>query len=100
MPYLSPPNLTRTEVEAILAVTRRHARDHLVVALALGTGLRLGEIVESQAADPTMPIGGGWKSRTSPSPFHLRSDAARPGRPTPDLRHGSCAIRFTSPMPP
>src|SRR5262245_6938073 len=51
MPYLSPPTLTRSEIEAILAVSRTHARDHLIVAISLGTGLRLGEIVGLNVGD-------------------------------------------------
>ena len=35
----------------ISAVTRRNARDHLVITLALGTGLRLGEIVGLNVGD-------------------------------------------------
>jgi site-specific recombinase XerC len=45
MKHLSPPTLTRAEQAALLATTRPHARDHLTFSLALGTGLRLAEIV-------------------------------------------------------
>ncbi len=45
MPHLSPTTLTEAEQKAILRATRRNLRDHLVYSLALGTGLRLGEIV-------------------------------------------------------
>ena len=45
MPHLSPPTLTESETRAILAATAGHPRDHLVYSLALGTGLRLAEIV-------------------------------------------------------
>jgi len=57
MPYLSPPTLTRSEVEAILAVTRSHPRDHLVIALALGTGPRLSEIVGLNVGDAYLSDG-------------------------------------------
>ena len=40
MPYLSPQTLTQAEQRAILRATAKHPRDHLVVSLALGTGLR------------------------------------------------------------
>src|SRR3989442_13786985 len=45
MPHLSPQTLTHGEQKAILRATRRNLRDHLVYSLALGTGLRLAEIV-------------------------------------------------------
>ncbi|MCZ6726176.1 MAG: hypothetical protein O7A98_02335 [Acidobacteria bacterium] len=45
MPYLSPTTLTTAEQKLILRVTSKHQRDHLIISLALGTGLRLGEIV-------------------------------------------------------
>ena len=57
MPYLSPPTLPRTEAEAVLAVTRRHPRDHVIMAIALGTGLRLGEIMGLIVGDGTCPMG-------------------------------------------
>jgi integrase len=44
MPHLSPQTLTKAEQSRILAITRPHLRDHLIVSLALGTGLRLSEI--------------------------------------------------------
>lgn len=45
MPHLSPPTLTEGEVRAILAATAGNRRDHVIYSLALGTGLRLTEIV-------------------------------------------------------
>ena len=51
MPYPSPPTLTRSEVEAILTATRSHPRDRLIIATALGTGLRLGGIVGLNVGD-------------------------------------------------
>ena len=74
MPYLSPPTLTRVEVEALLAVTRRHPRDHLVIALALGTGLRLGEIVGLNVGDVYLPDG------TPRTRVRLRAEIAKGGR--------------------
>lgn len=47
MPYLSLPTLTRIEQETLLRVSACHPRDHLIFSLALGTGLRLSEIVAS-----------------------------------------------------
>src|SRR5947209_1235506 len=51
MPHLSPPTLTHTEQKAILCTTRRNLRDHLIYSLALGTGLRLAEIVGLNVGD-------------------------------------------------
>ena len=45
MPHLSPPTLTESEQRAILQATAGNLRDHLIYSLALGTGLRLAEIV-------------------------------------------------------
>ena len=45
MPHLSPTTLTQAEQRTILRVTAKNLRDHLTYSLALGTGLRLGEIV-------------------------------------------------------
>ena len=51
MPYLSPPTLTTDEQKLILRATSKHPRDHLIISLALGTGLRLGEIVGLDVGD-------------------------------------------------
>jgi len=51
MPYLSPPTLTRSEQNALLQATAAHPRDHLLFSLALGTGLRLTEIVGLNVGD-------------------------------------------------
>ena len=45
MPYLSPPTLTRAEVQALLRATAQHLRDHLIFSLALATGLRVAEVL-------------------------------------------------------
>jgi len=74
MPYLSPPTPTRTEVESLLSVTRAHPRDHLVIALALGTGLRLGEIVGLNVGDVYLPDG------TPRTRVRLRAEIAKGGR--------------------
>ena len=49
MPYLSPPTLTKTEQDALLSATT--GRDHLIFSLALGTGLRLAELVGLNVGD-------------------------------------------------
>ena len=45
MSSLGPTTLTHTEQRTILQVTAKNTRDHTIYSLALGTGLRLGEIV-------------------------------------------------------
>ena len=57
MPYLSPPTLTTDEQKLILRATTKHPRDHLIISLALGTGLRLGEIVGLNVGDVFAPSG-------------------------------------------
>jgi len=57
MPYLSPPTLTADEQRLILGATAGHARDHLIFSLALGTGLRLAEIVGLDVGDVFAPDG-------------------------------------------
>ena len=51
MPHLSPPTLTYSEQKTILRATACNPRDHLIYSLALGTGLRLAEIVGLSVGD-------------------------------------------------
>ncbi len=51
MPYLCPSTLTAEEQKLILRATAKHLRDHLIISVALGTGLRLGEIVGLDVGD-------------------------------------------------
>ncbi|MBX7136261.1 MAG: tyrosine-type recombinase/integrase [Fimbriimonadaceae bacterium] len=51
MPFSAPRTLTTAEQELILRVTAGHPRDHAIISLALGTGLRLGEIVGLNVGD-------------------------------------------------
>jgi site-specific recombinase XerC len=57
MPHLSPQSLTANELQALLHVTAVHPRDHIVFSLALGTGLRLGELVGLNVGDVFFPSG-------------------------------------------
>jgi len=57
MPTLSPQTLTHEELHALLTASRAHPRDHLVFSLALGTGLRLSELVGLDVADLFFPTG-------------------------------------------
>ena len=51
MPYLCPQTLTRIEQQALLEASTVHPRDHLIFSLALGTGLRLSEIIGLNVGD-------------------------------------------------
>ena len=57
VPHLSPTTLTIDEQRAVLRVTQPNLRDHLIVSLALGTGLRLAEIVGLDVGDVFAPDG-------------------------------------------
>lgn len=74
MPHLSPQSLTAEEQRALLRATAGHPRDHLVVSLALGTGLRLGELVGLDVGDVFFPSG---KPRTR---IRVRPEIAKRGR--------------------
>jgi len=74
MPHLSPQTLTHAEQEAILRATRRNLRDHLIYSLALGTGLRLAEIVGLNVGDVYTPEG---RPRNR---VRLRPEIAKGGR--------------------
>jgi integrase/recombinase XerC len=84
MPYLSPATLTRIDQETLLRVSSMHPRDHLVFSLALGTGLRLAEIVGLNVGD-VFSADGKPRSR-----IRLRKEIAKGGRagdaPSPDGR--------------
>ncbi len=51
MHHLSPTTLTASEQRLILRATGSHTRDHTMISLALGTGLRLAEIVGLDVGD-------------------------------------------------
>jgi len=74
MPHLSPPTLTLRDQEAILRATCRNLRDHLIYSLALGTGLRLAEIVGLNVGDVYLPDS---KPRTR---IRLRPELVKGGR--------------------
>jgi integrase len=66
--------LTHDETQALLAVTVGHLRDHLVFSFALGTGLRLSEIVGLDVGDVFFPTG---QPRTR---VRVRAEIAKGGR--------------------
>jgi len=74
MPTLSPPTLTQGEQKAILRATACNARDHVIYSLALGTGLRLAEIVGLNIGDAFFPDG---RPRTR---VRVRAGIAKGGR--------------------
>jgi integrase len=57
MPHLSPTTLTTDEQRLILRATAGNLRDHVIFSLALGTGLRLAEIVGLDVGDVFAPDG-------------------------------------------
>ena len=57
MPLLSPTTLTTDEQRLILRATAGNVRGHLIYSLALGTGLRLAEIVGRDVGDVFAPDG-------------------------------------------
>ena len=57
MATLSPTTLTQAEQRAILKATAKHPRDHLIFSLALGTGLRLAELIGLNVGDVYAPDG-------------------------------------------
>ncbi len=74
MPHLSPQTLTLAEQRAILRATSGNLRDHLIYSLALGTGLRLAEIVGLNVGDIYTPLG---KPKNR---IRLRREIAKGGR--------------------
>ena len=81
MPYLSPPTLTRSEQQALLKASAVHPRDHLILSLALGTGLRLSEIIGLNVGD-VFSADGRPRGRV-----RLRREVAKGGR-VGDVRGG------------
>ena len=74
MPYLSPQTLTKSEQKAILRATSGNLRDHLIYSLALGTGLRLAEIVGLNFGDVYN------KDRKPRTRLKIRREIAKSGR--------------------
>ncbi len=74
MPCLSPTTLTQAEQRTILRATAKHPRDHLIYSLALGTGLRLGEIVGLNVGDV---FNGNGRPRTR---IRIRAEIAKGGK--------------------
>jgi integrase len=74
VPHLSPTTLTADEQRLILRATVGNFRDHTIISLALGTGLRLAEIVGLEVGDVYGP-GGTPRVRV-----RIRKEIAKGGR--------------------
>lgn len=74
MPRLSPTTLTAAEQRAVLRATAGNVRDHAIISLALGTGLRLAEIVGLNVGDVFAPNG------TPRTRVRVRKEIAKGGR--------------------
>jgi integrase/recombinase XerC len=57
MGHLGPRTLTTEEQRALLRASADYPRDHLIISLALGTGLRLSELVGLDVGDLFFPTG-------------------------------------------
>lgn len=75
MPHLGPTTLTQSEQRLILRTTAKNIRDHTIYSLALGTGLRLGEIVGLNVGDV---YNGNGHPRTR---IRIRPEIAKRGKP-------------------
>jgi len=74
MPYLAPQTMTREEQGALLQTSSGQPRDHLILSIALGTGLRLAETVGLDIGDLYFPNG------DARSRIRLRPEIAKGGR--------------------
>jgi integrase/recombinase XerC len=88
MPHLSPQSLTEAEQRALRRASAAHPRDHLVFSLALGTGLRLAELVGLDAGDVFFPDGaprGRVRVRAEIAKRHRAGDVFLPDALLPKL---------------
>ena len=74
VPHLSPTTLTIDEQRLILRATAGNVRDHTIISVALGTGLRLAEIVGLDVSDVFSPDG------TPRVRVRVRKEIAKGGR--------------------
>ncbi len=72
--HLSPDTLTADDVQMLLRASSGRPRDHLLFSLALGTGLRLGELVGLNVGDVFFPSG------EPRSRIRVRAEIAKRGR--------------------
>jgi len=57
MPRLAPPTLNAAEQKAILSITAGDVRENTIFSMALGTGLRLAELVGLNLGGVYVPDG-------------------------------------------
>ena len=95
VPHLSPTTLTTDEQRLILRATAGNVRDHTIISLALGTGLRLAEVVGLDVGDVFAPDG------TPRVRVRVRREIAKGGRvvSVPGVMSGE-AIRISAMHPP
>jgi len=74
MPHLAPLSLTDVEQRAVLRATAGHPRDHAIISMALGTGLRLNELAGLNVGDVFAPDG------TPRVRVRVRAEIAKRGR--------------------
>jgi integrase len=74
MPHLSPTTLTADEQRLILRATASHPRDHAIFSMALGTGLRISEIIGLNVGDVFGP------HETPRTRVRIRAEIAKGGR--------------------
>jgi integrase/recombinase XerC len=89
MLHLSPQTLTEAEQRRLRRATAAHPRDHLVFSLALGTGLRLAELVGLDVGDVFFPDGaprGRVRLRREIAKRHRAGDVFLPDALMPKLR--------------
>jgi len=89
---LSPTTLTIDEQRAGLRATQANVRDHAIISLALGTGLRLAEIVGLDVGDVFTPNG------TPRVRVRIRKAIAKGGRASRDLFLVQRFARHVSPL--
>jgi integrase/recombinase XerC len=89
MPHLSPQTLTEAEQRRLRRASASHPRDHLIFSLALGTGLRLAELVGLDVGDVFFPDGaprGRVRLRAEIAKRHRAGDVFLPDALVPKLR--------------
>jgi site-specific recombinase XerC len=76
MPYRAPDTMTTTEQERLLEVSAKHPnpRDHVLFSMALGTGLRLSELLGLNVGDVTLD------GKQVCTRIRLRREASKGGR--------------------
>jgi hypothetical protein len=103
VPHLSPTTLTTDEQRLILRATAGNVRDHTIISLALGTGLRLAEIAATcVATDDELPLSQDGRIAVRLEPFTWspgKDPAYAPTLPRPRpaagrfARHGRCSTK-------